>query len=75
MTTLAITNIGLVASGDIRRPTLEADTVVIEDCLIAAVGAAEVLTIAEPDGEAESQYASTDTQGISQVATRDQGLH
>lgn len=49
MTTLAITNIGLIASGDIRRPTLDADTVVIQDGLISAIGAAEVLTITQPD--------------------------
>ncbi len=33
-----IRNVGLMLSGDIGRPILDADTIVVVDCLIAAVG-------------------------------------
>ena len=35
---VVIRNVGLMLSGDIDRPVLEADTVVIDDGLITAVG-------------------------------------
>ena len=38
---VVITNIGLLLSGDIDRPILDADTIVVEDGLIVAVGKAK----------------------------------
>jgi len=38
---VVITNIGLLLSGDIDRPILEADTIVVQDGLITAVGRAK----------------------------------
>ena len=38
-----ITNIGTIASGNIDEPILKADTIVIEDKLIAAIGGKELL--------------------------------
>ncbi|MCL4185419.1 MAG: Enamidase, partial [Burkholderiaceae bacterium] len=35
---VVIRNVGLMLSGDIDRPILDADTVVVEDGLIAALG-------------------------------------
>jgi len=35
---LVIRNIGLLLSGDLERPILEADTVVVSDGLIRAIG-------------------------------------
>ena len=44
---VAIINVGLMLSGDIARPILDADTVVIENGRITAVGARAVCDIAE----------------------------
>jgi enamidase len=41
---LAVTNIGTLMTGDIEAPTAEADTVVIEDGLITAIGMRSDLT-------------------------------
>jgi len=38
---VVITNIGLLLSGDIDRPILDADTIVVQDGLIVAVGKAK----------------------------------
>jgi enamidase len=46
---LVIRNIGLLLSGDLDRPILQADTVVAVDGLIAAVGREKDLDTAQPD--------------------------
>jgi len=46
---VVIRNIGLLLSGDIDRPILEADTIVARDGLIVAVGKESDCEIAEPD--------------------------
>jgi enamidase len=45
---VVIRNIGLLLSGDIDRPVLDADTIVIHDGKITAVGAEQNCDIAEP---------------------------
>jgi len=45
---VVIRNIGLLLSGDIDRPILDADTIVVDDGLIAAVGKEADLDTAEP---------------------------
>jgi enamidase len=45
---VVIRNIGLLLSGDIDRPVLDADTIVIHDGKITAVGAEQDCDIAEP---------------------------
>ncbi|MGV7031002.1 amidohydrolase family protein [Methylobacterium symbioticum] len=42
---IAIRNIGLLLSGDIARPVLDADTILIEDGLIKAVGTADTVDL------------------------------
>ena len=44
---VVITNIGLLLSGDIDRPVLEADTIVVQDGLITAVGRAKDVDTAQ----------------------------
>jgi enamidase len=46
---LVIKNIGLLLSGDIQRPILDADTVVVRDGVITAVGRQKDCDTAEPD--------------------------
>lgn len=46
---VVITNIGLLLSGDIERPVLEADTVVVRDGLIEAVGKQADCDIEQPE--------------------------
>jgi len=46
---LVIRNIGLLLSGDIARPILDADTVVAVDGLITQVGKAKDCDVAQPD--------------------------
>jgi enamidase len=46
---LVIKNIGLLLSGDIDHPILQADTIVVHDGLITAVGAASDCDIAQAD--------------------------
>lgn len=48
MATLAIKNIGTLVSGDLQNPVLQADTIVIQDGKIAAVGSEELLAQAGP---------------------------
>jgi len=45
---VVIRNIGLLLSGDIERPLLDADTIVVQDGLIVAVGREAELDTAEP---------------------------
>ncbi|MBU2602023.1 MAG: amidohydrolase family protein [Actinobacteria bacterium] len=42
MSTLAITNVGTMVSGDLARPRLDADTVLVTDGRIAAIGGSEL---------------------------------
>ena len=44
-----VRNIGLLLSGDIDQPILDADTIVVDDGLIAAVGRAADLDGRRPD--------------------------
>ncbi len=44
MSTLAIKNIGIMVSGDLQNPILEADTIIVTDGLIEAVGGEELLS-------------------------------
>ncbi len=46
---LVIKNIGLLLSGDIERPLLEADTVVVRDGVISAVGRRKDCDTTQPD--------------------------
>ena len=46
---VVIRNIGLLLSGDIDRPVLDADTIVVHDGLIVAVGKEADLDTGEPD--------------------------
>jgi enamidase len=46
---VVIRNIGLLLSGDIDRPILDADTIVVHDGLISAVGKAAELDTDQPD--------------------------
>jgi enamidase len=46
---LVIKNIGLLLSGDIQRPILDADTVVARDGVISAVGREKDCDTARPD--------------------------
>src|SRR5437868_3539180 len=46
---VVIRNIGLLLSGDIDRPILDADTIVVNDGLIVAVGRAADCDTSEPD--------------------------
>ena len=46
---VVIKNIGLMLSGDLDRPILEADTIVVQDGLITAVGRAADCDVGEPD--------------------------
>src|SRR4051812_11290053 len=46
---VVIKNIGLLLSGDLDRPILEADTIVVNDGLITAVGRASDCDTSEPD--------------------------
>lgn len=55
MATLAIKNIGTLVSGDWQNPVLPADTIVIRDGKIAAVGGREVLDGVEPETVVDAQ--------------------
>ncbi|MEO8136840.1 MAG: Enamidase, partial [Betaproteobacteria bacterium] len=46
---VVIKNIGLLLSGDLDRPILDADTIVVHDGLITAVGKAAGCDTGEPD--------------------------
>jgi enamidase len=46
---LVIKNIGLLLSGDIQRPILDADTVIVRDGVISAVGKQKDCDTAQPD--------------------------
>src|SRR5437764_11253127 len=46
---VVIRNIGLLLSGDLDRPILDADTIVVNDGLITAVGHAADCDLSEPD--------------------------
>ena len=46
---LVIKNIGLLLSGDIQRPILDADTVIVRDGVISAVGNQKDCDTAQPD--------------------------
>jgi enamidase len=46
---VVITNIGLLLSGDLDRPILDADTIVVQDGLITAVGKAKDCDTAHAD--------------------------
>ena len=48
-TKLVIRNIGLMLSGDINRPILDADTIVAENGRIAAIGPAKDLDLSRRD--------------------------
>src|SRR3954468_12412285 len=48
---VVITNIGLLLSGDLDRPILDADTIVVNDGLITAVGRAADCDTGKPDLE------------------------
>src|SRR6218665_1804499 len=45
---VVIRNIGLMLSGDLNRPILDADTIVVHDGLISAVGRAKDCAPAQP---------------------------
>ncbi len=49
MATLAIKNIGKLVSGNLQEPLLKADTIVVKDGLIEAVGGEEILSQYELD--------------------------
>ena len=49
MKTIAITNIGLLVTGDIQKPLSDADTIVVQDGTIAAVGSAGIMKDYNPD--------------------------
>ena len=66
---LVIQNIGLLLSGDIDRPILDADTLVAQDGLITAVGRAADLDIAHADLRIDSMHEFT-TDLIEQAAAR-----
>jgi enamidase len=52
---LAIRNIGLLLSGDIAKPVLDADAILVEDGFIRAVGPAAELDLRDLDGEIDAQ--------------------
>jgi enamidase len=52
---VVIRNIGLLLSGDIDRPLLDADTIVVQDGLIAAVGKAADLDLSQPTTEIDAR--------------------
>jgi len=53
MGTLAIANIGILVSGDLAKPVLTADTILIEDGRIAAIGGAELVAGADSTIDAQ----------------------
>lgn len=55
LATLAITNIGTIVSGDIRRPLLVADTVLVRDEKIVAVGDSGILAGMQVDKTVDAQ--------------------
>ncbi len=52
---VVIRNIGLLLSGDIDKPILEADTIVVKDGLISAVGKQADCDISQPDLEIDAR--------------------
>lgn len=52
---LAIRNIGLLLSGDLARPILDADAILVEDGIIRAVGKESELDLASVDREIDAQ--------------------
>lgn len=52
---VVIRNIGLLLSGDINKPILEADTIVVKDGLIAAVGKEADCDISQPAVEIDAR--------------------
>ena len=52
---VVIRNIGLLLSGDIDKPILEADTIVVKDGLISAVGKQADCDISQPDVEIDAR--------------------
>lgn len=52
---LAIRNIGLLISGDINRPILEADAIIVEDGVIQAVGQASTMDLGSVDREIDAR--------------------
>ena len=52
---LAIRNIGLLLSGDIDRPVLDADALLVEDGFIRAVGKASAIEFGSVDREIDAQ--------------------
>jgi enamidase len=52
---LAIRNIGLLLSGDIARPILDADAILVEDGVISAVGRESDLDLGAADREIDAQ--------------------
>lgn len=55
MTTLGIKNIGLLFSGDINDPVLDADTLLVQDGNIAAIGPAERVDLSHADTLIDAQ--------------------
>ncbi|MCG8402930.1 MAG: amidohydrolase family protein [Firmicutes bacterium] len=49
MATMAVTNIGTIVSGDIDRPVLEGDTILVVDGLIDSIGNRDILRGLKPD--------------------------
>ena len=52
---LVIRNIGLLLSGDIDRPVLDADAILVEDGVIRAVGKAAAIEFGSLDREIDAQ--------------------
>ena len=52
---VVIRNIGLMLSGDIDKPILQADTIVVNEGLITAVGRQADCDIAQPDTEIDAR--------------------
>ncbi|MDA8189646.1 MAG: amidohydrolase family protein [Dehalococcoidales bacterium] len=55
MGSLAITNIGALVSGDLKRPLLAADTVLVRDGKIAAIGDRSILSGVQADKTVDAQ--------------------
>ena len=49
MTTLALVNIGAIATGVLDAPTIEADAVLVRDARIVAIGAASAIGVTGAD--------------------------
>jgi enamidase len=63
MEKLIITNIGVIASGDFKKPILEGDTILIEDKLIAAIGGKDLVT-KNPDARVIDAAGTTVIPGL-----------